>query len=203
MGSGASSTGGGDPIFKGKSLGDIADLMMPVYFSADNCSPSAEDLQMVATSWGFITEKGTAEYIEKYGDDTPPLVTFYENFYKRLFDISPLSKNLFKNDMSAQGKMLVKVISMALASAGDTAVFVDTLQKLARRHFKYNVKAVEYGLVGEVLLWSLNLVIGENEYTTDMNDSWVRVYNLMLSIIVPVAVECEMTATEKVNRDEL
>jgi hemoglobin-like flavoprotein len=199
---GGSSTDLNDPLFKGKTIQDIAYLMMPVYYSEDNCSPSGDDLQMVASSWSFITDQGTAEYVEKYGNDTPPLVTFYENFYKRLFDISPLSKNLFKNDMTQQGKMLVKVISLALSLAGNPGKFTEALEALAKRHFKYNVKAVEYGLVGEVLLWSLALVIGDTEYSAEMNDSWVRVYNLMLKIIVPVAVECEMNG-EKVKREDL
>ena len=141
MGAGGSSSYSGDPLFKGKTVNDIAQLMMPVYYSKDDAT--IDDLTLVALSWGMITEQPSPSFVEKFGSDQTPLVIFYTEFYKRLFDISPMSKNLFKNDMTAQGKMLVKVISLALSEATHADRFTGALTALAQRHFKYGVKAVE------------------------------------------------------------
>jgi hemoglobin-like flavoprotein len=124
------------------------------------------------------------------------LVAFYEAFYERLFNVSPVSRTLFKNDMSVQGKMLVKVISSSLGVATDIEKFRGTMASLAERHFTYGVRAIDYGVVGDVLFFALADVIGQ-EFTSKHRTAWRRVYSKMLTVIIPTAVTLEMAAAKK------
>ena len=127
---------------------------------------------------------------------TEQLVAFYEAFYDRLFNVSPVSRTLFKNDMSVQGKMLVKVISAALGVATDVEKFRLAMTNLAERHFTYGVRAIDYGIVGDVLFFALEDIIGQ-EFSAKHKRDWRRVYSKMLTVIVPTAVTLEMAAATK------
>jgi len=117
---------------------------------------------------------------------------FYDSFYMRLFDIHPMSKNLFKNGMRSQGKFLVKMITLALSEINDSKKFDKTLVKLAEVHNERGVKAVEYGVVGEVLFYVMKKIIGPSNYGSKIHMAWVKVYSRMLRIIVPTAVALEL-----------
>lgn len=53
------------------------------------------------------------------------------------------------------------------------------------------------GIVGEVLFWSLNKVLGPALYTPAVHRSWVKVYNRMINTIIPLAVRMEMNNPHK------
>lgn len=57
--------------------------------------------------------------------------------------------------------------------------------------FNRGVKAVEYGVVGDVLFWSLRTLLG-SAYTNKIHNGWTRIFSAMLAIIVPVAVAFEL-----------
>lgn len=92
----------------------------------------------------------------------------------------------------SQGKFLVKMISLSLSEANDADKFERTLVKLAEVHNERGVKAVEYGIVGEVLLWAIRSCVGHTTYTSKVNIAWVKVYSRMLRTMVPVAVTYEL-----------
>ncbi len=50
---------------------------------------------------------------------------------------------------------------------------------------------MEYGIVGEVLLWSMRLLLGK-VYTAEVHRAWIRMLCRMLAIMVPRAAAYEM-----------
>jgi len=112
-------------------------------------------------------------------------------FYARLFDIHPLCEPMFKHGIKAQGKFLVKMISLSLSLLDDLKQFEDTMVNLANAHNKRGVRANEYGIVGEVLFYSIKHCIG-NSYTPNIHIAWVRIFSRMLKYIVPIAVAFEL-----------
>jgi len=48
------------------------------------------------------------------------------------------------------------------------------------------------GIVGEVLFWSLQKVLGQDCFTEEVLHAWVKVYNRLIRTIVPIAVELEL-----------
>lgn len=53
------------------------------------------------------------------------------------------------------------------------------------------VKSIEYGVVGEVLIWTLRYIMIEL-YTNELHMRWIRVISRMLRVMVPIAVAHEL-----------
>eukprot|EP00607_Mallomonas_marina_P003788 CAMPEP_0182430566 /NCGR_PEP_ID=MMETSP1167-20130531/41685_1 /TAXON_ID=2988 /ORGANISM="Mallomonas Sp, Strain CCMP3275" /LENGTH=190 /DNA_ID=CAMNT_0024615811 /DNA_START=413 /DNA_END=985 /DNA_ORIENTATION=+ len=62
-----------------------------------------------------------------------------------------------------------------------------TLMDLAVKHAKHGVHAIQYGIFGRVLLNTLKSCLLE-EYTDYVNQSWIKVYSFILSVVVPIAL---------------
>jgi hemoglobin-like flavoprotein len=159
---------------------------------------TADDVQRARDSWALIVEDTSAEYQAQKSmiQSSSCVAWFYDLFYERLFQVAPTTKPLFKNDMQVQGKALVKMISAALGLLNDVASLTDALQGLARGHAAKGVVSAQYGIVGEVMLWTLKKVLGEH-YTPEVEGSWLRIYCFMIKVIIPAAVEEEKKIREE------
>ena len=62
---------------------------------------------------------------------------------------------------------------------------------LTVRHSERGIKAIEYGVVGDVLFWCIKVCVGETVFTDDVLSAWVKIFSRMLRIIVPIAVQFE------------
>lgn len=193
MGSGPSTINAEKGLRRGEN--EIVKLMFPLYYSSQDIQ--SDEHRMATDSWNSILNSTSEEYKRRKINDpefhySSCVIFFYDSFYSRLFDIHPMARSLFKNGMKSQGKFLVKMITLALTEINDPDKFDKTLIKLAEVHNIRGVKAVEYGVVGEVLFWCLKRVTGEAAYHSRVHMAWVKVYSRMLRIIVPTAVSLEL-----------
>lgn len=179
-----------------KTAEDIVKLMMPVYYCTE--SLTRDEHASAAATWQMILNNTAPEFLKQRKENTEfrrrfttSIMYFSHCFYARLFDIHPMAKELFK-DMKSQGKFLVKMISLSLSEMSDADKFEKTLMKLAEIHNDRGVKAVEYGVVGEVLLHAIKKCIGPDSFTPQVHLAWVKIYSRMLSTMVPVAVAHEL-----------
>lgn len=111
-------------------------------------------------------------------------------FYKRLFEIEPTARALFKPDMGPQKKKLLAMLAFIVKSldwpdeAWSDAVDTDqdlvlVVLALGRRHAElYRVSDASYDSVGTALLWTLDYGLGE-AFTADVRDAWTRVFGLL------------------------
>jgi len=215
MGGGASKIGPSAAAYKaeGKSHQDICRCLLPVYYT--NVAPSDEDRNTCLKSWELVThntapayldlkEKGfSAEALAAAGVEEVPdsaLTMFFKGFYARLFDVHPECEDMFTTSMQKQGGFLTKMISLSLTS--NPITFKDTMIGLAEAHNRRGVKAVEYGVVGDVLFWTLRHVLGLTAYTNKVHNAWVRIFSAMLEIIVPVAVAFELESYKQEEADK-
>lgn len=95
--------------------------------------------------------------------------------------------------MKAQGKLLVRIVTMALAMVDNRAEFERSMERLAADHYEKGIKAVEYGIMGETLFWALRRALGPTVYDTATHSVWVRIYSEMLTIIVPKVIDFELS----------
>lgn len=112
--------------------------------------------------------------------------TAAELFYGRLFEIDPSLKRLFKGDMKAQGKKLMKTIGIAVASLKNLEKIVPTVQKLGAGHVKYGVQEKDYETVGAALLWTLEKGLGP-AFTPDVKAAWAETYGILASVMKEAA----------------
>lgn len=116
-----------------------------------------------------------------------------ELFYGRLFELEPEYKAMFKNDMTEQGKKLMKTISIAVEALNDVEPLVPTLKQMGADHAGYGVKDRDYNVVGAALLWTLEQGLGD-AFTDEVRNAWGAVYELLASVMKQGAAEASVAA---------
>src|SRR5262245_4048729 len=124
----------------------------------------------------------------------PILETIADLFYRRLFEIAPQYRNLFKQDMEPQKRKLVSMLNFivqsldwaderwAEAGAVADALFLVVLA-LGRRHIQlYRVPDEAYEPVRDALLWTFDYGLGE-AFTKEIHDAWLKAYWLVSRIM--------------------
>ena len=116
--------------------------------------------------------------------------TAAELFYKRLFELNPSFKSLFKGDMKTQGIMLMKMLDYAVTGLDEPDKIIPAIKDLGKRHVGYGVKEEYYETVGEALLWTLEKGIGE-DFTRDVKEAWAEAYKLLSDTMKSAAREAD------------
>ena len=129
------------------------------------------------------------EIVQKTFEKVLPISeTAAELFYKRLFELNPSFKSLFKGDMKKQGRMLMQMLDFAVKGIDDPGTILPTIQDLGKRHVGYGVKEEYYDAVGEALLWTLEQGLGEN-FTSEAKEAWTEAYKLLSGVMINAARE--------------
>ena len=116
--------------------------------------------------------------------------TAAELFYGRLFELEPEYRKMFKNDMTEQGKKLMKTINIAVEALDDVEPLVPVLKQMGADHAGYGVQERDYNVVGAALLWTLEKGLGD-AFTDEVRNAWGAVYELLASVMKEGAAEAE------------
>ena len=109
-----------------------------------------------------------------------------ELFYRRLFEIDPSVKPMFKGDMNEQGRKLMQMIGMAVTGLSNPGEIIGLVADLGRRHVEYGVMDAHYDTVRTALLWTLKQGLGP-EYTPEVETAWTEAYDLLAKIMKDAA----------------
>ena len=96
-------------------------------------------------------------------------------FYKRLFELDPSLRKLFKSDMNEQGEKLMQMIGVAVKGLDDPDALLPAVRQLGARHESYGVEADDYETVGQALLWTLEQGLG-SAFTPEVKQAWTDTY---------------------------
>ena len=99
-------------------------------------------------------------------------------FYERLFTVDPSLRPLFKGDIAAQSRTLMRMIGTAVGGLDRLETIVPAVQALGVRHAGYGVAEADYQTVGEALLWTLEQGLGP-AFTPEVSEAWAAAYTLL------------------------
>jgi hemoglobin-like flavoprotein len=99
-------------------------------------------------------------------------------FYRRLFELDPTLRPLFKGDLEEQGRKLMDMLAMAVKALDRPEALLPALAALGRRHAGYGVNDHDYETVGEALLWTLEQGLGPS-FTPEVREAWSTLYRLV------------------------
>jgi hemoglobin-like flavoprotein len=116
----------------------------------------------------------------------PVAETAGEIFYRRLFEIEPETRSLFRGDMQEQGRKFMQVLAVAVGGLSNMPTLVPMVQQLGLRHVRYGVKARHFDSVREALLWTLALVL-QDAYTDDVRSAWATAYAMLAGVMKEAA----------------
>jgi hemoglobin-like flavoprotein len=109
-------------------------------------------------------------------------------FYRRLFELDPSLRPLFKGDMTAQGAKLMAALGGVVASLDHLARILPAVRELSRRHAAYGVQPAHYATVGEALIWTLDQALG-SAFTWETRRAWIDAYGRLASAMIAAAEE--------------
>jgi hemoglobin-like flavoprotein len=96
-------------------------------------------------------------------------------FYRRLFELEPSLRPLFKSDMKAQGARLMASLCDMVGALDQLERVLPALRELGRRHAAYGVRPEHYATVGEALIWTLEQGLGAG-FTRETRRAWIDAY---------------------------
>ena len=112
-------------------------------------------------------------------------------FYNRLFELDPSLRQLFRGDMTEQGRKLMQALKMVVKGIRRIEAILPAVQELGRRHVQYGVQDEHYDTVGEALLWTLEKGLGE-AFTPDVKEAWTAAYVLLAGAMKQAAAEVQI-----------
>ena len=116
--------------------------------------------------------------------------TTVDLFYRRLFELRPDLRSLFKENLAAQKRKLLATLRFVVRALNwpSSAWRQDVCEAddlflvvlaLGRRHRElYHVPDDAYNTVGEALLWALDYGLGE-AFDDEAQQAWRRIYTLL------------------------
>jgi hemoglobin-like flavoprotein len=137
-----------------------------------------------------LTERDRELLRQSFALVAPLADTAADVFYTRLFQVSPEVQSLFPADMSAQKQKLMQMLAFVVRSLdyadgawradvpSDEDLFLVMLALGCRHRDLYKVPASSYDRVGEALLWTLELCLG-NAFTREARSAWATLYTLL------------------------
>ena len=109
-------------------------------------------------------------------------------FYRRLFELDPSLRPLFKGDMAVQGTKLMVTLGAVVASLDQLPRIMPMVRQLGRQDAACGVRPDHYATVGEALIWTLQQAQGA-EFTTAMRRAWTDAYSFLAWEMIAAAEE--------------
>jgi hemoglobin-like flavoprotein len=107
-------------------------------------------------------------------------------FYKRLFEIDPSLKPMFKGDMQEQGRKLMQMIGMTVQGLSVPGEIMGLVADLGRKHVEYGVVDAHYDTVCAALMWTLGQGLGA-EFTPEVKGAWAEAYEFLATVMKDAA----------------
>ena len=107
-------------------------------------------------------------------------------FYGRLFEVAPLVRAMFPDDMTEQRKKLMGTLAVVVNGLGNLGSVLPAASGLAKRHVGYGAKAEHYPVVGGALLWTLEKGLGD-AWTPEVADAWTAAYGTLSGYMISEA----------------
>jgi len=109
-------------------------------------------------------------------------------FYKKLFEIDPSIKPLFKGDMADQGSKMMSVLKTAIAGLDKFDQLVPALKIMGQRHQSYGTEFKHYESFAKALLWTLREGL-KGAFTPEMEQAWAKTYSALAEVMMTGANE--------------
>jgi hemoglobin-like flavoprotein len=107
-------------------------------------------------------------------------------FYYRLFETTPEVRSLFPDDLIAQKKKFITMLSTMVTNLNEFEKIAPVVEDLAMRHANYGVIAKHYEPFGAALLWTLGECLGA-DFTPPVRTAWTEAYKTLASIMTRAA----------------
>lgn len=124
----------------------------------------------------------TARQVDLVQDSFALIVPITETaaaeFYRRLFELAPDTRPLFKQDMVDQGRKLFLTLAIIVDSLDRLADVVPVARELAVRHVGYGAEERHYAAVGLALIETLRAGL-RIRFDSATEEAWSSAYAIL------------------------
>lgn len=96
-------------------------------------------------------------------------------FYRRLFELDPSLRPMFKSDIEFQSAKLLDMLGGLISHLERTTLLEAELRLMGQRHAGYGVKDEHYAIVGQALLEMLAETL-RGDFTPEVREAWAVLY---------------------------
>jgi len=96
-------------------------------------------------------------------------------FYRRLFELAPEARPLFKIEIGLQAKKFSDMLAWVIAKLEHPDELSREMRELGARHRGYGVAIDQYAAVGSALIWMFQHTLGDR-FTPEMEEAWLETY---------------------------
>ena len=115
-------------------------------------------------------------------------------FYRRLFELDPSLKHMFRGDMAEQRKKLMQMLTAAVKGLDRLDQLVPVVEDLGTASRRLTAsRDAHYDKVGVALLWTLEMGLGR-AFTPRRKDAWATVYGVLATTMKEAAHEAMAAA---------
>lgn len=115
-------------------------------------------------------------------------------FYDRLFKLDPSLVRMFAStDMEAQRRNLMQTLAVVVKSIDSLETITPAVEAMGRRHAGYGVQPMHYATVGQALLDTLEVGLGD-AFTTAARAAWTEAFELLAGVMLAASSSPEATA---------
>lgn len=104
-------------------------------------------------------------------------------FYRRLFEVAPGVRALFKGSIEEQARKLMEMLSIGLSLIERPGALETEMRQLGARHVGYGAQDEHYAVVGGALLDMLAETLGD-AFTPAVRAAWTEFYTTMAECAV-------------------
>ena len=101
-----------------------------------------------------------------------------ELFYLKLFELDPALRELFGENMDAQGTKLMQMVGAAIRGLDRLDVLLPVVRDLGMRHATFGVRDEHYGTAGAALIWTLEQVLLK-DFTPEVKSAWIKTIGVL------------------------
>lgn len=105
------------------------------------------------------------------------------DFYRRLFELAPETRHLFRHDMDEQGRKLFLTLATVVDALDRLDTVIPVAQALAIRHIGYGVRDGHYAAVGTALIETLRAGLGAM-FDGETERAWASAYDLLSGTMI-------------------
>jgi hemoglobin-like flavoprotein len=98
-----------------------------------------------------------------------------DEFYRRLFELAPEARPMFKLDIELQAKKFSDMLAWVIAHLERPHELCQELRALGARHGGYGVRIDQYAAVGSALMWMFQHTLADR-FTPEMEEAWLEFY---------------------------
>lgn len=103
-----------------------------------------------------------------------------DEFYRRLFELAPEVRPMFKREMGLQAKKFSDMLVWVIVHLEHPDELCMELRALGARHRDYGVAIDQYAPVGSALIWMFQHTLGDR-FTSEMEEAWLEAYAFISS----------------------